>query len=201
MSRLTVQITDESGHALNGVILTGGSYNTTPANFLQGTTSGPGNAIEGTTDANGECSWNIPYTCPGQWSGTWKASGYDDLPWSMKTGNVTGNIGPGGPQTLQMVVSSLSGGSAPAGSATPTTTGNVGGNKTAGNLPDQITAGITGVSLSFTELFSELQTYWYIPVILIIVIAIAIFLIERGHKAPAEKRAVTVNPTVAAVGA
>lgn len=139
MATFHLTVTNEKGSGLNGVIISGGQYNTSPASWT--TTSGPGGPWEGTTNSSGVINSDVKYTCPGAWTGTLKADGYDDYPYSYQSGNVTGDFY----DTVQMVQSSVSGG-AP---------NNSGANQKAGDVIDQGYATTEGLSLGTNMLTSN----------------------------------------------
>ncbi len=185
MPNLTVTLTDQQGRPLPGVILQNGQYNTTPCPWdAIGCTTGPGNPIEGTTDENGQCAFNIPYTCQGEWSGNWYANGFDLLPWDTKTGPVTGPIG----ITLVMVANQGAPGNTPKG------------NPNEGSLADQLAADLEGGNPGGKSIMDWLSTYWWVPVLAVILIVILILAFR--HRSGAVKLP-AINPTtnVSAVGA
>jgi hypothetical protein len=145
----TLTVNNEQGQPLNGVIVTSGEYNTSPCPSWPNTgncTTGPGGPWEGTTDSSGQIVTDAAYTCQGQWSGTLKASGYDDYPYTYKSGAITGPFY----DTIQMVASSDSVGA----TSNPQ---NKGYDTNAGNLSDQLTAGATGTGL---KLDTELSNFF-----------------------------------------
>ena len=142
MATFFLIVNNEQGQPLNGVIIVGGEYNTSPVPFGYNATTGPGQGWNGTTGANGQIAFNVPYTCVGSYSGTLKASGYDDYPFSYTSGYVTGDFY----QTVQMTAASVNGGG-------PL---NSGANTTAGNLSDQVTATSTGISNGLSTDMSNL---------------------------------------------
>ncbi len=165
MSNYIVNLTNQAGAPLPGVILQSGQYNTTPCPFGSfGCTSGPGNPIEGTTDENGQCVFSIPYTCPGEWSGNWYADGFDLLPWDVKTGSITGDV----KQTLVMVATIGSSGNTPKGNAQE------------GNLADQTAAGLQGTSPGGKAFMDWISTYWW--VIVLAVILVILLILALHHK-------------------
>lgn len=138
MATFFLTVKDETGRPLNGVILTNGEYNTTPCPaFSTSCTTGPGGAWEGTTDSSGTLRSVVKYTCPGQWTGTLKASGYEDYPYSYTSGDVTGDFY----DSVQLVQTVNPG---------QTSTANTGANTGAGNYPNQATASAEGGTLAVT---------------------------------------------------
>lgn len=185
MAIMHVTINDERGQPLNGVILTNGEYNTTPCPTLNwGCTSGPGNQIGATTDANGNAQFSIPYTCEGEWSGTWTAAGYDDLPWDQKTGPITGDVH----YTYQMVENQTTNGSAPQ---------NSGANAGAGNAANQAAAAVAALENAGghtgADLLGWITKYWWIFIVAAVVIAI--ILLALHYRSPG-----TVNQSMTGGG-
>ena len=174
MATFYLTVNNEKKQPLNGVILTNGEYNTTPVSWPSNDTSGPGGVWEGTTNSNGVISSTVKYTCPGQWTGTLKASGYEDYPYSYTSGSVTGDFY----DTVQMVQSSTSGG-APS---------NVGSNAGAGNVQNQATATGEGATLATTtaasnvggdaaSFISTVGLYAAIGLVAVAIIAVVVLLI------------------------
>jgi hypothetical protein len=205
MAYLTVRIETERGAALNGIMLKNGRYDTSPCNWP--CTSGSGNTISGTTDGNGEVQWSIPYTCVGLWSGTWHADGYIDYVWNQKTGYISGDVGPDGGWTLQMVQTDQAAlaeqqGAAALAIANAKAAGktqaqaqadalaavqavqqNKGANWLAGDIANQVSASYTAGLQPSQQLTSDIiGTYWWLLLVFIIVGAIAVFIILRGAK-------------------
>jgi len=179
MANLIVTITNQKGQPLQGVILQSGQYNTSPCPFGSTTcTTGNGSPISGTTDENGQCSFPIPYTCVGEWSGNWYIDGYDLLPWDQSTGYVTGDVY----WTLVMVASSTSGRASGAGNAgaggkgAPTTT--------EGNIPDQGAADLAGTAPAGQAITDWFSQYWWLIVILVILIVVIILALHYHGGAP-----------------
>lgn len=174
MANLIVTLENERGQPLNGVLLVNGRYDTSPVPFGSSATTGGGNHIDGTTDQLGQATFSIPYTCVGEWSGTWKADGYQDYVWDQKTGYISGDVH----WTLPMVEDETTAGTPPPQ--------NSGANQNAGDIVNQIGASGESVSSAGNKTASDvvggIEKYWWIIAILIIVVGIALFLIYRGKQ-------------------
>ena len=165
MANIIWTVTNQLGQPMPGVLLQSGQYNTTPCPWGSFTcTSGPGNPIDGTTDANGQLTLNIPYTCPGEWSGNFYADGYDLYAFDEKTGSVTGDI----KYSIVMVENAGASGS----TNTPK------GNAAEGNAANQSGANLAGLGNTGKGALDFLSTYWWLIAIFAILgigIAVAVW--------------------------
>jgi hypothetical protein len=191
MANMFFHVTDESGKPLNGILFSG-QYNSTPCSAIQtmaGCTSGPGNDLYSTTDSNGQIIFNIPYTCVGQWSGTFSSQGYEDWVLDKNTGLITGDVH----WYFQMVADEKQ-----AGTPAPS---NKGANPYAGSAYNQATAATQSAALgagkSVTGWLAFAESMWWFWIILaIIVVIIILALHHKSGGGGGGARTVNVGPSV-----